>query len=210
MYVVDRDFGFAPNPFHGYCTLATCKARIRARAQVGDWVVGMGGARLKATGQCIFAMKTTAAISFNSYWFDPSYHDKKPVRNGSSKMMVGDNIYYRDAKSNAWHQANSHHSNPDGTPNAHNLASDTKADRVLLSRHFFYFGRAAPTVPVSVLQALEYENVRDYRIYRNSDGDAFSEWLTQTYADSVNRVLADPFDFEDSAKRYSGADNKII
>ena len=29
MYVVDRDFGFAPNPFHGVRTLATCKPPIR-------------------------------------------------------------------------------------------------------------------------------------------------------------------------------------
>lgn len=39
-YVVARDFGFAPNPFHGYCTLATCKPDIRATASVGDWVIG--------------------------------------------------------------------------------------------------------------------------------------------------------------------------
>ena len=42
MYVVDRDFGFAPNPFHGFCTLATCKPRTRRVAKVGDWIVGMG------------------------------------------------------------------------------------------------------------------------------------------------------------------------
>ena len=39
-YVVRYDSGFAPNPFHGFCTLATCKPGIRAHANVGDWVVG--------------------------------------------------------------------------------------------------------------------------------------------------------------------------
>src|SRR5882762_6472831 len=43
-YVVARDFGFAPNPFYGFCTLATCKPRIRAHACVGDWVLGTGSA----------------------------------------------------------------------------------------------------------------------------------------------------------------------
>ena len=33
-YVVARDFAFAPNPFHGYCTLATCKPIIRRVTQV--------------------------------------------------------------------------------------------------------------------------------------------------------------------------------
>ena len=41
-YIVARDFGFAPNPFYGFCTLATCKPKIREHASVGDWVVGTG------------------------------------------------------------------------------------------------------------------------------------------------------------------------
>lgn len=42
VYVVTHDTGFAPNPFHGYCTLATCKPHIRGRAEAGDWVIGLG------------------------------------------------------------------------------------------------------------------------------------------------------------------------
>jgi len=38
-YVVRYDSGFAPNPFGGYCTLATCKPEIRKTAQLGDWLV---------------------------------------------------------------------------------------------------------------------------------------------------------------------------
>ena len=36
-YVVRYDSGFAPNPFYGYCTLATCKPDIRGR---GGWRLG--------------------------------------------------------------------------------------------------------------------------------------------------------------------------
>ena len=28
-YIITRDYGFAPNPFGGVCTLATCKPKIR-------------------------------------------------------------------------------------------------------------------------------------------------------------------------------------
>jgi hypothetical protein len=209
MYVVDRDFGFAPNPFHGYCTLATCKPGIRARAQVGDWVVGMGGARLKATGRVIFAMKITNAISFDAYWSDSLHRDKKPVRNGSQKMMVGDNIYHFNAQSQAWVQTDSHHSNPDGTANLHNVATDTSADRVLLSDHFFYFGRGAPAVPGPVLEALRFRNGRNYRVYDEADSKEFLDWLRQEFGTSLNLVLFDPFDFEKSDKRYSAATNRI-
>ena len=41
-YVVRYDIGFAPNPFHGWCTLATCKQDIRIKARVDDWTVGTG------------------------------------------------------------------------------------------------------------------------------------------------------------------------
>lgn len=40
-YVVARDYGFAPNPFGGICTLATCKQRIRNNANVNDWIFGI-------------------------------------------------------------------------------------------------------------------------------------------------------------------------
>ena len=59
-YAITRDFGFAPNPFHGNCTLATCKPRIRKSANVGDWVLGIGGASLKSVQKkCILLMKVT-------------------------------------------------------------------------------------------------------------------------------------------------------
>ncbi len=209
MYVVDRDFGFAPNPFHGYCTLAACKPGIRARAELGDWVVGMGGARLGATGRCIFAMLVTQSLSFNEYWHSPSHLDKRPVRNGSRRMMVGDNIYHWEPATQTWLQADSHHSNPDGTPNAHNIANDTKADRVLLSRHFFYFGRDAPCVPVTLLQSLCFRNGRNYRVFCEPVCADLLDWLQQTFGGSLNIVLADPFDFEGGSQRYSVGDNKI-
>lgn len=209
MYVVDRDFGFAPNPFHGYCTLATCKAQIRAHADPGDWVVGMGGSRLKATGRCVFAMKVTDVLPFDTYWFDPAYKDKKPIRNGSLKMMVGDNIYHRDAQSGRWRQAESHHSNPDGTENVDNIETDTKSDCVLLSRHFFYFGCNAPVVPERILDSIGYRNGRNYRGFSDSQCTDLLNWLTESFGRELNLVLGDPFDFESSHKHYSARDNKI-
>jgi hypothetical protein len=209
MYVVDRDFGFAPNPFHGYCTLATCKSRIRAKAQPGDWVVGMGGARLKATGRCVFAMRVGQTLSFNEYWFSPAHLDKRPVRNGSNKMMVGDNIYWYDTALDQWHQADSHHSNSDGTVNVYNLAKDTQADRVLLSYCFFYFGKQAPAVPCSLLEEIGYRNCRNYRVFEYAVCNNLLAWLYHEFADCLNYVAADPFDFAQSDRRYSAKDNRV-
>jgi len=208
--VVARDFGFAPNPFHGFCTLATCKPRIRRKAEMGDWVIGMGGDRLNATGKCIYAMRVSAKVNFNEYWTNPAYMDKKPVRNGSRKMMVGDNIYYFDSANQKWQQADSHHSNTDGSINIHNLENDTQTDKMLISDHFVFFGTEAPVVPKSLLEAIGYENRRNYRVFEYSVCDALIKWLQTTFIKSFNTVVADPFDFSSSEKRFSVNGNKII
>jgi len=207
--VVARDFGFAPNPFHGFCTLATCKPRIRNKAEVGDWVIGMGGDRLNATGKCIYAMRVCAKVNFNEYWTNPAYLDKKPVRNGSRKMMVGDNIYYFESANQKWQQADSHHSNTDGSINIHNLENDTQTDKVLISDHFLFFGTEAPVVPKSLLEAIGYENRRNYRVFEYLVCDALIKWLQTTFKKSFNTVVADPFDFSSSEKRFSVNGNKI-
>src|SRR5260221_12588331 len=103
----------------------------------------MGGSRLNAAGRCIFAMRVTQNLTFDEYWSDPTYLDKTPVRNGSKKMMVGDNIYHHDPKTGTWLQADSHHSQSDGTVNLHNLARYTKTNRFILARDFSYFCVAA-------------------------------------------------------------------
>lgn len=169
----------------------------------------MGGARLKATGRCVFAMLVTRAISFNEYWSNSEYLDKKPVRNGSNRMLVGDNIYFYDSAQCRWHQADSHHSNLDGTANLHNVLNDTKADRVLISRQFVYFGRQAPVVQPGVLASIGFCNGRNYRVFGQEKCTGLLAWLHDASGRSMNCVLADPFDFADSAKRYSAGDNKL-
>ncbi|GAB3879354.1 hypothetical protein GCM10028824_42670 [Hymenobacter segetis] len=208
LYVVDRDLGFAPNPFHGVCTLATCKPRIRSTAQIGDWVIGLGGQRLKATGKCIFAMKVTNKLTFNEYWLDPEFHDKKPVRNGSRKMMVGDNIYYLDEDA-SWHQAPSHHSEPDGSLNEYNLGRDTSSRNVLVSTYFYYFGSSAVALPDGMLSAIGYVNAIDHRVFPHPAAEPLIQWIEREHADSLNLVLADPFNFDKSTGHYSVETNRM-
>jgi Nucleotide modification associated domain 2 len=78
-YVVARDYGFAPNPFFGVCTLATCKPGIRGAAEVGDWVVGTGTATRKRAGYLVFVMNVEEAMSFDEYWADPRLYTNVPT-----------------------------------------------------------------------------------------------------------------------------------
>jgi putative DNA base modification enzyme with NMAD domain len=150
-YVVARDYGFAPNPFFGVCTLATCKPRIRHAAQIGDWVVGTGSKRHRREKHTVYAMRVTDAMTFSQYWSDPRFQRKRPNLRGSKKQAFGDSIYSWNARTKKWCQANSHHSMPDGSPNKLNIATDTQADRVLISDDFVYWGGSGPRLPQKFL-----------------------------------------------------------
>ena len=146
-YVVKRDYGFAPNPFYGFCTLATCKPEIRKRAKVDDWIIGTGSKSKNKHGHIVFAMRVTEAMSFEEYWQDLRFHSKRPVLRSSLKRAYGDNIYSRDSNTNRWRQSDSHHALFDGTENPKNINHDTKANRVLASDDFVYWGGSGPELP---------------------------------------------------------------
>lgn len=151
-YVVRYDSGFAPNPFYGYCTLATCKPSIRKGAAIGDWIVGSGSnARgVRRGGHLVYAMRVAEAISFDEYDADPRFQHKKPFRSGSRKQSCGDNIYFRSTNDAAWNQRDSFHSKTDGSINPDHVSRDTGVNRVLISTDFAYFGGDGPKFPASL------------------------------------------------------------
>ena len=142
-----RDYGFAPNPFYGWCTLATCKPDIRRLASAGDWVIGTGSKTCERADQIVYAMWVTETLNFNDYWSDPRFQCKRPNPRGSKKQAFGDNIYHRESGSAPWIQEDSYHTFSDGTTNFGNVPTDTKSDRVLLSRNFIYWGGDGPKLP---------------------------------------------------------------
>jgi Nucleotide modification associated domain 2 len=145
-YVVRHDFGFAPNPFHGWCTLATCKPQIRCTTRLGDWLIGTGSAERGRAGRLVFAMQVDERLTFESYWNDPRFQDKKPDLRGSLRYRYGDNIYHR-GRGRRWVQSDSRHSLANGKANPDHIARDTSCDCVLVSQHFAYFGAAGPFIP---------------------------------------------------------------
>ena len=145
-YVVLRDYGFAPNPFYGVCTLATCKPKIRGVATVGDWIVGLSSVARRRPRRLVYVMQVAEAIAFDDYWMDPRFQSKRPNLRGSLKQAFGDNIYSRTPDGD-WRQEDSHHSHADGRENKANTRLDTSADRVLVGEEFAYWGGAGPLRP---------------------------------------------------------------
>ncbi len=146
-YVVARDYGFAPNPFVGVCTLATCKPVIRRVAAIGDWVMGAGSKTNGREKHLVYAMRVAGHMTFEEYWADRRFQRKKPNLRGSKKQAFGDNIYSRNPATGRWCQANCHHSLNDGGPNPKNIKTDTGVNRILFSDDFVYFGGSGPQIP---------------------------------------------------------------
>ena len=204
LYAVTYDLGFAPNPFGGLCTIACCKPGIRATAQIGDWVVGMTGVRTKLALRCVFGMVVSGETTFDDYWTGSDYRSRRPVRNGTPKKLVGDNIYHRESAASPWLQENSVHSRLDGTQCPLNTAHDTRINRVLVSDRFVYFGALAPAMPQSIREKIGYhKNPRDRRRYDAVEAKPLLDWLEPQVDAHRNQVLAPPINFSSSAKRYS-------
>ena len=145
-YKVVYDIGFAPNPFHGTCTLATCKPKIRRGASPGDWIVGVGSSAQRTEGQLVYAMEVGEKLTFDDYWNDARFQRKKPDRRGSLKYRYGDNVYHHSPAGD-WVQADCRHSLDDGTPNPDHVKRDTSADAVLIASRFTYWGGQGPQLP---------------------------------------------------------------
>lgn len=200
-YVVARDFGFAPNPFNGICTLATCKPKIRSKAVPNDWIFGCGAAKTKCKGKLLYAMKVTKKITFNEYFSNQRHSHKKPIMNGSLKNMYGDNIYHLVEKSGKWNQINSHHSYSDGSINYYNLNRDTQCKYLLLSDHFYYWGRNCIDVPNEFKSVIHSGIGHKSNAIDINTADNLVHWI---YMNFDQGYLGDPIQFENEFERYSG------
>jgi hypothetical protein len=206
-YVVAYDVGFAPNPFYGYCTLATCKQDIRAQARVGDWVLGTGSKTAGDGDRLVFAMRVEEILTYDDYWSDPRFVSKRPRLHGSMKQQYGDNIYHRDGL--AWRQENSRHSLDDGMPNPGHVQRDTKANAVLISREFVYYGGKGPVIPERFRTGFDLvHGARAYRVnFPEETRDAVISWIL---TDLDRGLQGDPRDWSRITRRNTAATRSAL
>lgn len=182
---MDHDYGFAPNPFWGVMTLATCKGRLRhsSNLEIGDWVIATGGCVLREyIEHLIFAMKVEKVITFDEYWDDLEFECKKPIFNGSIMQMYGDNVYHTDPQTKEVIQERCAHTvegkNPQDTEQ---YKRDVKGKNVLISKTFYYFGANAPILPdefkcmASTVRDIECNHVDELTV------EMFADWLQSNY-----------------------------
>lgn len=199
-YIVSRDFGFAPNPFGHFCTLSTCKPIIRKNARINDWIIGTGAkGRYQIPGRLIFAMKVSERMTFDEYWGDSRFQYKKPIFHGSLKQCFGDNIY-QQSEHGVWQQSHSHHSNPDGSENTHNLRRDTRFPFTLISETFYYFGKQHVEIPEDLVPRVCATRQGQIRV-NVSYSEQLIDWIQSSFEVGI---VGDPIEFENGFSHYDG------
>ena len=169
-YVVRVDSGFAPNPFHGWCTLACCKPKVRERAQPGDLIVGLSS----GCERVVYVMQVDEAMTFSEYWEDGRFRRKRALMSPRRRVeRSGDNIY-RPVPAGYEQQPSGHWDHENQREHLGNKARDTGVDRILAGREFAYWGGSGPRLPskLAFLQvarghrsrftAAQIEAVRDF------------------------------------------------
>ncbi len=145
-YKMTHDTGFAPNPFYGALTLATCKPTVRRTLGKDDWVAGFASKALVQNarqhgvsipfGGLVYLMQITEdPLELSAYFNDPRFLKKRPILDARDpKVRHGDNIYWRDADGLYQQLPNNSHQHDA-------KVHDTRGEKALISTRFWYFGR---------------------------------------------------------------------
>jgi Nucleotide modification associated domain 2 len=155
-YKMTNDSGFAPNPFWGRLTLATCKPEIRKAKRVGDWIAGFTSRDLcgdpVGSERLVYLMQVADRMPIGDYFLDPQFQNKIPT-NDSLLRRRGDNIY-RPRKKGAAKPGDfvqldneSHYDKPALCSVGESRRTDIGGKFVLIADRFAYFGRNAVDVP---------------------------------------------------------------
>lgn len=200
-YRLDHDLGFAPNPFFGWCTLACCMPKIREHAREGDVIIGMAGAGTRGLKrihpQLIYWMRVDETMTFDAYWKDARFANKRPQMPGPKMRMVGDRTYRHEADSDGWRFDSSMHHIPGTSAAGENHVNlDTSVDRLLVGRHFTYWGNAGPPVPHDLMGL--FPNPRGQKC--PTEGPLLDQLLELIGINEARGAIGDPADWDN--KRY--------
>lgn len=191
-YVLRFDFGDAPNPYGGVCTLTICKPAIRRTAQVGDWIIGTGSKHSPVgdiSDYLVYAMRVSEKLTMAEYDLRcrKELTIKMPGHRSHRKQrenIAGDSLYDFRELGGPRHRGGHMHFEPEMQ------ARDWSGIYALLSDEFYYFGSEPRAMPMH-LHSLIKRGQNHYRKTAHDEIAAFEAWLKQEGFES-NRIYADP------------------
>src|SRR5207245_1830063 len=102
-------------------------------------------------GKLVYAMRVDEVLSRGEYYEDSRFRKKRRLRSGAYEHRRGDNIRPNDK-------------------------FETHEQFVLVSRHFFYFGRSAMEIPTG-FHGLEKRGPGFRRRFEDADIARFAKWI---------------------------------
>ncbi|MBS1994774.1 MAG: hypothetical protein JSS86_00630 [Cyanobacteria bacterium SZAS LIN-2] len=177
-YVIQDDFGSAPNYDPPGVTLAICKPKIRKGAVLGDVVLAFEGSGLGANPHAVvWAGVVEEKLTFASYWRDSRFRNKRPDR-----TPVPDNIY--EPVGHEYRQvANPIHGRG-------NVSTDLGGVFVLVCRPAWHFSGPRPNLPAECGFRMPMSARRGHRVHELSpaERDGLRAWLE---SESAKRAAPD-------------------
>ena len=202
-YKMTHDTGFAPNPYHGVLTLATCKPLIRKCAKEGFWISGWTSNDVQGkekmyhfkddSQKLIYLAKISKVLSFKEYW--ENYPQKRPAELNSEKeekgcckgcgntvvtkdfeiSLCGDNIYkpLNDSATDFEQIKNIHHG-PECKEH------DLSGKNVLVCEEFYYFGVE------NAISVKKNDIVHRWKKFSSNDGKKIIDFVAKNYSKGLN------------------------
>ena len=164
-YRIVHDKQFAPNPFKGVLTLATCKPLIRRskESESGVWLAGFAaysvkdGLRPKKGRELlIYLAKISEVMTMQDYWKE--YPQKRAQKCGEEfEEHYGDNIYDENLR-----LVN------DNNHGEWDFKRDISGKNVLICKEFYYFAPDSRLVVPNEFEELVYKR-RGQTLVQNND-----------------------------------------
>ena len=129
-YKMVSDRGFAPNPYEGFLTLATCKPGIRKCHAIGHWLAGFTSKKLNRDE--VGKEKLVYLAEIDDKFPMWQYYEKYPQKR---TCPSADNIYVK--QNGIWKLMNA------SIHDESHQEKDLSGDNVLVARHYYYFGKNA-------------------------------------------------------------------
>lgn len=134
-------------------------------------------------------------MTFDEYWADPRFVNKRPQIPGPKIRMVGDRTYRHEAGRDGWQFDTSMHYIPGAKQkNGGHVAKDTKVDRILVGREFTYWGTLGPAVPAHLMEL--FPNPRGQKC--PTEGPLLSQLHQLIDISNPKAVIGDPADWDNS------------